>query len=47
MLHVGNLWLQSSPSKADITKGPVLVMTTVDKLCYLAGDGGKKIQQFL
>ena len=40
-------WLQTSPSKADITKVPVLVKTTVYKLCYLAGDGAKKIQQFL
>ena len=35
-------WLQTSPSRADVTRVPVLVRITVDKLLYLAGDETKK-----
>ena len=35
-------WLQTSPGRADITRVPVLVRSTVDKLLYLAGDESKE-----
>ena len=35
-------WFQTSPSRADVTRVPVLVRVTVDKLLYLAGDETKK-----
>ena len=35
-------WLQTSPSNADITRVPVLVKKTADKLLYLAGDETKE-----
>ena len=35
-------WLQTSPGDADITRVPVLVKKTSEKLLYLAGDNTKK-----
>jgi hypothetical protein len=36
------LWLQTSPSSADITKVPILVRETVNKLLYLSGEVSKE-----
>ena len=36
-------WLQTSPADADITRVPVLVKNTVEKLLYLSGEEDKKV----
>ena len=38
-------WLQTAPSNADITRVPVLVGETVNKLLALAGEEGKECKE--
>ena len=38
-------WLQTAPSNADITRVPVLVRETVNKLLALAGEEGKELNE--